>query len=127
MPGTKFKTVNEYLSVAPKHTTSILEELRTTIKQVAPKAEEVISYNIPAFKLNGMLVWYAAYEKHIGFYPTSSAIKIFKDELVNYKTSKGAIQFPVEKAIPKTLVKKIVKLRVNENMERAKTKIKKAK
>ncbi|MGH2647488.1 MAG: iron chaperone, partial [Ginsengibacter sp.] len=81
----KFKTVDEYLSALPKFERGTLEELRKIIKQVTPQAEEIISYNIPAFKLNGILVWYAAYENHIGLYPTSSPIKIFKDELTGYK------------------------------------------
>src|ERR1044071_5626986 len=109
MQSRKFKSVDEYLSSLPKPVRVILEKLRKTIKDTAPQAEEVISYNMPAFKLNGMLVWYAAYDKHIGFYPTASPIIVFKDDLKGYKTSKGAIQFPVEKPIPVTLVKKIVK------------------
>ena len=123
----KFKTVDEYLAAFPIKTKRILKEFRKTIKQTAPQAEEVISYNMPAFKLNGMLVWYAAYKKHIGFYPTSSPIKVFKEELVDYKTSKGAIQFPIEKAMPVVLIKKIVKFRINENLEKVKIKEKKNK
>jgi uncharacterized protein YdhG (YjbR/CyaY superfamily) len=122
----KFKTVDEYLSTQPKNIRDLLEGLRKTIKQTAPQAEEVISYNMPAFKLNGMLVWYAASKGHIGFYPTGSPIQVFKDELADYKTSKGAIQFPIEKGIPTTLVKKIVKFRVKENLEKAKAKGKKS-
>src|SRR5262252_7607487 len=110
-----FKTVDEYFSALPKKQRDILEGLRKTITQMAPKAEEVISYNMPAFKWNGMLVWYAAYKKHIGFYPRPSGIEAFKDELADYKTSKGAIQFPLEKGIPVSLVKKIVKFRLKEN------------
>ena len=121
----KFKTVDEYFSAFPASTKNLLQELRTTIKRVVPKAEEVISYNMPAFKLNGVLVYFAAYEKHIGFYPTSSPIKVFKKELEGYKTSKGAIQFPIEKAIPKTLVRNIVKYRVKEDQEKAILKAKK--
>ncbi len=124
-PSAKFKTVDQYLSGLPQNVRDILEGLKKTIKQAAPQAEEVISYNIPAFKLKGMLVWYAAYKEHIGFYPTSSPIKVFKEELAGYKTSKGAIQFPIDKDIPTTLVKKIVKYRVHENLEKAKEKGKK--
>ena len=123
--ATKFKTVDEYLSTFPPKTKSILKELRNTIKQAAPKAEELISYNMPAFKLNGMLVYYAAYKEHIGFYPTSSPIRVFKNELADYKTSKGAIQFPIEESIPMDLVKRIVKFRVNENLGKTKAKQKK--
>ena len=116
--STKFKTVDEYFSAFPPKTRNILKGLRKTIREVAPQAEELISYNMPAFKLHGMLVYYAAYDQHIGFYPTSSPMKVFKDELADYKTSKGAIQFPIEKTIPATLVKKIVRFRVKENLEK---------
>src|SRR5215471_21815399 len=101
-----FNTVDEYFSGLPKSTRDSMQKLRDVIKQVAPKAEEVISYNIPAFKWNGMLVWYAAFKAHIGFYPRASAIVAFKKDLAGYKTSKGAIQFPIEKGIPTGLVKK---------------------
>lgn len=127
MEAKKFKTVNEYISAFPENTRELLEELRKTIKQTAPKAEEVISYNMPGYKQNGMLVWFAAYKKHIGFYPSSSPIRVFKDELAGYKTSKGAIQFPIEKGIPAALVKKIVKFRIKENLEKEKEKQKKKK
>jgi uncharacterized protein YdhG (YjbR/CyaY superfamily) len=124
-PGKKFKTVDEYFSVLPESIQKILAGLRKTIKEAAPKAEEVISYNMPAFRQNGILVYYAANKNHIGFYPTSTPIKVFKKELANYKTSKGAIQFPIEKAIPKTLVKRIVKFRLNENLEKQNRKVQK--
>jgi uncharacterized protein YdhG (YjbR/CyaY superfamily) len=110
-----FHTVDEYLSALPKTARSASESLRKTIRQAAPQAEEVIHYNMPAFKWNGMLVWYAAHKGHIGFYPRASAIAAFKDELAGYKTSKGAIQFPIEKGIPAALVKRIVTFRVKEN------------
>lgn len=111
----KFRTVQEYMSALPPPARAKLESLRKTIRQAAPEAEESISYNIPAFRWNGMLVWYAAFKKHIGFYPRASAVAAFKKELGGYKVSKGAIQFPLEKPIPTGLVKKIVKFRVKEN------------
>jgi len=111
----KFHTVDEYLSALPKSVRDTVEGLRRTIRQAAPQAEEVISYNMPAFKWNGMLVWYAAFKRHIGFYPKASAIVAFKPELAGYKTSKGAIQFPIERSIPAALVRKIVRFRVKEN------------
>jgi uncharacterized protein YdhG (YjbR/CyaY superfamily) len=111
----KFHTVDEYLLALPKSVRDTVEGLRKTIRQAAPQAQEVVSYNMPAFKWNGMLVWYAAFKKHIGFYPKASAIVAFKEELASYKTSKGAIQFPIEKPIPAGLVKKIVKFRLKEN------------
>ena len=120
------KTVDEYFSALPKKQRDILEGLRKTIRQAAPQAEEVISYNMPAFKWNGVLVWYAAYKEHIGLYPRPSAIKAFTKELAGYKTSKGAIQFPIEQGIPTNLVKKIVKFRLKENEQEQKAKRRKA-
>jgi uncharacterized protein YdhG (YjbR/CyaY superfamily) len=123
--NTKFKTVDEYLSAVPANTKGILEKLRKTIKQVAPQAEELISYNMPAFKLNGMLVYYAAYKDHIGFYPTPSGIEAFKKELSDYEGAKGSIKFPIDRPIPFDLISKIVKFRVRENLEKAGAKKKK--
>src|SRR5438132_7509369 len=111
MERRKFKTVSEYISSFPPKQRKMLNELRHMVKELAPNADEVISYNMPAFKWNGLLVWYAGYDGHIGFYPTSSGIRTFADQLTKYKTSKGAIQFPVEKSIPVSLVKKIVRFR----------------
>jgi uncharacterized protein YdhG (YjbR/CyaY superfamily) len=111
----KFQTVEEYISALPQPARDALETLRQAICQAAPQAEETISYNIPAFKWNGILVWYAAFKNHIGLYPKASAIAAFKSELSPYKTSKGAIQFPIEKPVPLNLVKKIVKFRIKEN------------
>ena len=121
-PQPKFKTVDQYIAAFPEHTQSMLQELRTTIQKVAPKAEEVISYNMPAFRLNGMLVYYAGNKAHIGFYPMPSAIHAFKKDLASFATSKGAIQFPLDKKLPVTLVKNIVKFRIVENAEKEKLK-----
>ncbi|MEP6684393.1 MAG: DUF1801 domain-containing protein [Parafilimonas sp.] len=121
----KFKTVDEYFDSLAAFQRERLEELRTIIKSVIPKAEEVISYNMPAFKQNAVLVFYAAYSNHIGFYPTSSPINIFEKELSDYKVSKGAIQFPIDKKIPKALVKKIVKFRAEDDVAKQKAKAKK--
>lgn len=112
----KIRTVHEYFSALPEETRLVLQQLRNAIRQAAPQAEETISYNIPAFKSKGkMLVWYAAFKKHVGFYPRASGIAAFQKELAGYKTSKGAIQFPIDKRIPVVLVKKIVKFRLQEN------------
>jgi len=119
--------IDEYIGQFPANVQAILQKLRATIKKTAPGAEEVISYQMPAFKYHGMLVYFAGYKNHIGFYSTSSPMKVFKDKLSNYKTSKGAIQFPIDKAIPLTLVKDIVKFRVKENLEKEKAKLKKRK
>ena len=117
--------IDKYIAGFPKGTQKLLEQLRATIIKVAPDGEEVISYKMPAYKLNGMLVWYAAYKRHIGFYPTPTPIKFFKDELTDYKTLKGAIQFPIDKPLPHKLITKIVKFRVKENLSKSKTKTKK--
>lgn len=119
------KSIDEYIERFPENVQTILQKLRATIKKAAPGAEEVISYQMPAFKYHGVLVYFAGYKNHIGFYPTSSPMKVFKKELAGYKTSKGAIQFPIEKAIPLTLVKDIVKFRIKENLEKETTKLKK--
>jgi uncharacterized protein YdhG (YjbR/CyaY superfamily) len=118
-PSAKFKTVSEYFAAQPKEIREKLNELRAIIRKQAPLAEEVISYNMPAFKYKGMLVYYAGYNKHIGFYPAgSAAIKKFQDELSGFETSKGTIRFLVDKPLPKGLIKKIVKFRVKQNEEK---------
>lgn len=119
------KDIDTYIAMQPENVKVMLEKLRYTIKSLVPDAEEVISYQMPAFKLNGMLVWYAAYKQHIGFYPTTSPIKLFKDELAGYKTSKGAIQFPIDRPLPLDLISKIVQFKVNENLTKSNTKSKK--
>ena len=119
--------IDEYIERFPENVQTILQKLRVTIRKAAPGAEEVISYQMPAFKYHGTLVYFAGYNNHIGFYPTSSPMKFFKDRLTNYKTSKGAIQFPINEAIPLALVKDIVKFRIRENLEKETTKLKKKK
>ena len=117
----QFKTMDEYIARFPKDVRDVLEKLRRVIRESAPKAEETISYGIPTFDLNGRhLVHFAAYKNHVGFYPTSSWIKAFKKELSPFKTSKGTVQFPLDKPIPFDLVKKIVKFRVKENESKRK-------
>ncbi|BDA80294.1 hypothetical protein LPTSP3_g32240 [Leptospira kobayashii] len=118
--STKFKTVDEYIKSFPEDTQKILSQMRTLVKNLAPDAKEKISYNMPAFELNGILIYYAAYKKHFGFYPTSNVIETFKDELLSYKFSKGAIQFPLDKPLPKGLITKIVKFRIKENLKKGK-------
>ena len=112
----KPKSVDEYISWFPEEDQKLLDKMRAVIKEAAPDAEEVISYGMPGYKLNGQLVWFAGFKNHIVFYPRgASAIKAFEKELAKYKTSKGAIQFPKDKPLPITLIKKIVKYRVKEN------------
>jgi len=116
------KTIDEYIKTFPKDIQWKLQEIRKTIHKAAPKAEEVISYNIPAFKRNEVLVYFAAFKNHIGFFPTSKPIEVFKKELEGYKTSKGTIQFPLNKKIPLGLITKITKLRLREDSEKKKSK-----
>ena len=115
---TEYKTIDEYIKTFPADIQSILKKIRQTIQEAAPDAVEVISYQMPAFKLNGILVYFAAHKNHIGFYPTSSGIKAFKVELEPYKSSKGAVQFPLDKPIPLDLVKRIVVFRVKEKLKK---------
>ena len=112
------KTIDEYIALFPKDVQEVLEKLRRVIRESAPQAEEAINYGIPTFKLKGNLVHFAAYKKHIGFYPASSGIKAFEKELSPYQLSKGTVQFPMDKPIPFDVVKKIVAYRVRENSDK---------
>ena len=118
----KFQTIDEYIKTFPKDIQKILESFRQTIKNAAPEAEEAISYQIPTFKLKGNLVHFAAFKNHIGFYPTPSGQKAFQKELAVYKSGKGSVQFPLDKPIPLSLIKKIVQYRVKENSAKTKKK-----
>ena len=109
------RTIDEYIRTFPKNVQEKLQALRKTIKMAAPGAGETISYGIPTFDLGGHLVHFAAYKNHIGFYPTSSGIRAFKKELSPYKTSKGTVQFPIDRPLPLALIARIVKYRVTEN------------
>lgn len=105
-------SIDEYINMFPENVKKILYELRRIIKDIIPNCTETISYQMPTFKLKQNLVHFAAYEKHIGFYPTPIVIDEFKDELVGYKTSKGAIQFPIDKPIPFDLIKRMIEFRI---------------
>ena len=113
-----FESIDEYIATFPKNIQGVLEQIRQAIKDAAPKAEEAISYNMPAFKLNGNLVWFGAFKNHIGFYPRESAVEEFKEKLASYEVSKvqGTVKFPLDKPIPLDLIKEIVKFRVKENL-----------
>ena len=116
------KSIDEYFVSFPTEIQKLLQQVRTTIKKAAPDAEEAIKYAMPAFVYKGNLVFFAAYKNHIGFYPTPSGIIAFKKDLAAYQTSKGAVQFPLDKPMPVGLITKIVKYRVKENSEKAKAK-----
>jgi uncharacterized protein YdhG (YjbR/CyaY superfamily) len=117
-----YKNIDDYIASFPKDLRIILEQMRTIIRKAAPKAEEVISYAMPAFKLNSVLVYFAGYKNHIGFYPMPAAIIAFKKELSIYKSSKGAVQFPLDKPLPSALITKMVKYRIAENLQKTKAK-----
>ncbi len=112
-------TIEQYMNAQPEHVRILLEKLRQVILKAAPEAEEIISYQMPAYKYYGVLVYFAAHKNHIGFYPTGSGIKEFKNELTKFEGSKGTIRFPFDKPMPVGLITKIVKYRVTENMQKA--------
>ncbi|MDX9882418.1 MAG: DUF1801 domain-containing protein [Prolixibacteraceae bacterium] len=117
--NTGFSNIDEYIARFPEEIRAILEELRQTIRDAAPEAEETISYQMPTFRLNGNLVHFAAYKNHIGFYPAPSGIEAFQKELSAWKWAKGSVQFPVDKPLPLKLIASIVGFRASENKKRA--------
>ena len=119
---TKVVDIDTYIASFPAETQKLLKQIRETIREAAPDAEEKMGYGIPTFTLQGNLVHFASFKNHIGFYPAPSGIVAFRKELVAYKNSKGAVQFPIDKAIPFGLIAKIVKFRVKENLAKAKAK-----
>jgi uncharacterized protein YdhG (YjbR/CyaY superfamily) len=112
------KSIDDYIGDFPKDVQRILRKLRSTIKKAAPQAQETISYQIPTFTLRGYLVHFAAFKDHVSLFPTSSPMKTFQTELSPYKVSRGTIQFPLDRPLPLTLVSRIVKFRVRENVAR---------
>ena len=119
------EAVDKYVAGFPPGIRTLLKKMRATIKKAAPQATEKISYQIPTFALKGNLVHFAAFKNHIGFYPTSSAVRKFKEQLSPYAGAKGSVRFPLDKPIPFGLVTRIVKFRVHENLQREKTKVRK--
>ncbi len=109
------RSIDEYIAEFPPETQKVLEELRALIRAAAPDATETISYAIPTFDLNGHLVHFAGYERHIGFYPTGSGVAAFKEELQPYKSGKGSVRFPLGRPLPTGLIRRIVEFRVAEN------------
>jgi uncharacterized protein YdhG (YjbR/CyaY superfamily) len=111
--------IDAYIAGFPEPIQKLLQEVRATIQRTAPEAEEVISYGMPAFRQNGMLVYFAAFKNHIGFYPIPSGIKAFREELSAYKGTKGSVHFPLNKPLPVELIARIVKFRISENRQKA--------
>ncbi len=118
----KPKNIDEYIARFPEDVQSALEKVRATIKKAAPKAEEIISYQMPAFKYYGNLVYFAGWKNHIGFYPIPTAMRAFEKELSVYDGAKGSVKFPLDKPMPLGLISRIVKFRMKENLEKAKAK-----
>jgi len=114
-----YSTVDEYIALAEPKVRKALKDIRKTIKTTAPKAEEVISYQIPGYKYHGMLVFFAAWKDHISLYPAPWSADSLKKEMSVYKGSKGTIKFPIDEPMPLALIKKMVKYRVKENETRA--------
>ena len=112
------QSIDEYIAIYPPQIQKLLQNLRQVIQKTVPKAQEAIKYQIPTFTFHGNLLHFGAYKSHIGLYPAPSGIQTFKQELAPYVTGKGTIQFPLDKDLPIELIIKIVKFRVNENLEK---------
>jgi len=123
MTNNKPTDFDDYIDDCSEETKLLLGQLRAIVKKAAPDADEVISYSMPAYKFHGMLVYFAGYINHIGFYPGASGVEAFKDELKEYKTSKGTIQFQIGKPLPIDLITRIVEFRVMENLEKELAKV----
>jgi uncharacterized protein YdhG (YjbR/CyaY superfamily) len=113
-------TIDEYMAGFPKDVQAVLEQVRTTIRKAAPGAQETIAYGMPAYRLSGPLVYFAAFKNHIGFYATPTGHEAFAKELSKYKQGKGSVQFPLNQPMPLELITRIVKFRVGENTSKAK-------
>jgi len=111
------ESITEYINAAPKEAQKKLREMRTCIRAAAPGAKESLKWGMPAFSYRRILVTFAAFKHHIGFYPTPSAVKAFADDLSKFATAKGSIQFPLEKPLPLPLIRKITAFRVRESVE----------
>jgi len=112
------ETVDQYIAAFPTDVKKRMQQLRKTIKAAAPKADELISYQMPGYKYFGMLVYFAAFKNHIGFYPGAGGILEFYKKLSSFKSAKGSVQFPHDRPIPYDIISKIVKFRVKQNEEK---------
>ena len=113
-----YKTIDEYIETFPEEIQSILKEIRRVIHEAVPEASEKISYQMPTFYLGGNLVHFAAFQKHIGFYPTPSGTTRFSEELSSYKGGKGSVQFPLDQPIPYDLIRRITLFRKEESLKK---------
>ena len=122
METKKPENIDEYIGSFPNDVQEILERIRMTVQNAAPDAKEKISYSMPAFEQNGIVVYFAAFKNHIGLYALPSGHGAFKEELSKYKSGKGSVQFPLNQPMPYDLITEIVKFRVKENLEKIKKK-----
>lgn len=122
MDKNSLNNIDKYIAQFPKETQQLLKQIRALVNQAAPEAEETIKYGMPTFVLNGNLVHFAGYKNHIGFYPIPTAIKAFEKELSIYKRGKGSVQFPLDKPLPLSLIKKIIAFRIAENLQKKESK-----
>ncbi|MEO7213670.1 DUF1801 domain-containing protein [Mucilaginibacter sp.] len=111
------KDVEEYFTWFPQTTQDAMSQVKDVILKVVPQAEESISYSIPTYKYKGLLAHFAAYENHVGFYPGSLAVEVFAADIAGYKSAKGSVQFPLNKAMPLDLIARIAEFRLNENLK----------
>jgi uncharacterized protein YdhG (YjbR/CyaY superfamily) len=125
MPLKSITDVDDYIADQARPTQKLLKQIRAAIRKVAPDAEEVLSYHVPAYKYHGMLTYFAAHTYHVGLYPMPSAIVQFKKELSSYKTARGSIPFPLDQPLPLQLIEKMIRFRVKENLEKVELKRKK--
>ena len=112
MNAVKAKNVDEYIAAFPADVQKVMEQVRESIKKAVPQVNEVISYDMPGFKVNRVLVYFAGYTKHIGFYPGAAAIAAFKEEISDYKWAKGSVQFPLGRPMPLDLIARITQFRL---------------
>ena len=119
------QTIEQYIAGFSPEIQSLLEELRSVIREEAPEAEETISYQLPTFKLHGNLIHFGAFKNHIGLYPTPSGMEQFREALSAYENAKGSVKFPLNQPLPWDLIREIVRFRVNENLEKARSKARK--
>lgn len=122
MAKTDFKTVDDYIQTFPKDVRAILEQIRQTIQKAVPEAEEVISYQIPAFKYHGWIFYFSAHKKHFSLScpPPCAAFEAFKEELSGYKQSKSAVQFPLDEPVPVKLLHNMAQVQAKENLQKSK-------
>lgn len=122
MATKKLNEIDEYIKGFPVKTQKHLKQMRSTIKKAAPLAEEHFSYRMPAYKYLGVLVYFAGYNHHIGFYPGTKVISAFQKEITKYKNAKGSVQFPLDQPLPTTLITKMTKFRAKENLAKSEAK-----